>query len=68
MDLNKFIEDDVEENKILAIINEHLKDLYNIFYHYSTFYKQCSEVKVDRAIIWQDMQYILKYYMVYRDK
>jgi|ETNmetMinimDraft_14_1059893.scaffolds.fasta_scaffold19328_2 hypothetical protein len=34
-----FIDDDIEEGKILVIIDEHLKDLYNIFYHYSTFYK-----------------------------
>ena len=52
----------------MACITEHMKDLYNIFYHYSTFYKQYSEVKEERAIIWQDMQYILKFYMVFHDK
>ena len=34
-----WIDDEPEENKIVGIITDHLKDLYNIFFHYSTFYK-----------------------------
>ena len=63
-----WIDDEPEENKIMGIITDYLKDLYNIFYHYSTFYKQFSEEKTERAIIWQDMQYCLKYYLVFHDK
>jgi hypothetical protein len=50
-----WIDDEPEENKIMGIITDYLKDLYNIFYHYSTFYKQFSDEKTERAIIWQDM-------------
>ena len=52
----------------MEIVSDYRKDLYNIFYHYSTFYKQYSDEKEERAIIWQDMMFILKYYRVFKEK
>ena len=63
-------EEDEDVGKIQEFVfkDDVMKDIYNIFYHYSTFYKQSSGKDEKRAIIWQDMMFILKYYKVFDEK